>query len=208
MTRHIEACLRRVNKPQPGNSKGKPTGPGFYHMRVRGYGLPGHWYWMHLQVRRDATLRDLDRFLRDTWLDCCGHLSAFTVSGRDYLSSTTGSPGRRGMNVQLRSLLSPGMEFIHEYDFGTPTLLELKAVSLYDVGLDETGSPVRILARNDPPRILCSSCGEEATKICQYCIYEGKGWLCESCAESHECGEEALLPVVNSPRVGQCAYEG
>lgn len=34
------------------------------------------------------------------------------------------------------------------------------------------------------------------------------GRLCDTCAESYECGEEMLLPVVNSPRVGMCAYDG
>jgi len=32
--------------------------------------------------------------------------------------------------------------------------------------------------------------------------------VCEGCAGEHECGEEMLLPVVNSPRVGMCGYEG
>jgi hypothetical protein len=27
-------------------------------------------------------------------------------------------------------------------------------------------------------------------------------------SEEHECGEEALLPVVNSPRMGMCGYTG
>jgi len=26
-----------------------------------------------------ATLTDLDGFLRDIWLECCGHLSAFDI---------------------------------------------------------------------------------------------------------------------------------
>ncbi|EMY76701.1 hypothetical protein LEP1GSC060_3255 [Leptospira weilii serovar Ranarum str. ICFT] len=36
--------------------------------------------------------------------------------------------------------------------------------------------------------------------------------MCESCIENHKCveeeGEDVLLPVVNSPRVGECAYAG
>ncbi len=35
-------------------------------------------YWLALVVSRQGTLRDLDRFLRDIWLEeVCGHLSAF-----------------------------------------------------------------------------------------------------------------------------------
>jgi hypothetical protein len=32
-------------------------------------------------------------------------------------------------------------------------------------------------------------------------------FFCDSCAEKHE-HEEMLLPVVNSPRMGVCAYDG
>ena len=47
-----------------------------------------------------------------------------------------------------------------------------------------------------------------ATNICCHCIYDGDGWLCDACLDKHECGEEMFLPVVNSPRVGVCAFEG
>jgi hypothetical protein len=39
-------------------------------------------------------------------------------------------------------------------------------------------------------------------------LYPDEGWLCDECAVGHECGEEMLLPVVNSPRVGVCGYVG
>ena len=37
---------------------------------------------------------------------------------------------------------------------------------------------------------------------------EGEGWVCDECAPKHKCGEDMLLPVVNSPRVGMCGYTG
>ena len=63
------------------------------------------------------------------------------------------------------------------------------------------------LARNLPPKILCA-CGELATQVCGQCNYDATSWLCKKCAAKHECGEEMFLPVVNSPRVGVCAYTG
>src|SRR5471032_2915093 len=63
--------------------------------------------------------------------------------------------------------------------------------------------PVELLARNDAPQIVCDECGSLATaQICSECDSRGEGWLCEACAAKHECGEEMLLPVVNSPRAG------
>jgi len=32
-----------------------------------------------MQVKDNAALSDLDSFLRDIWLECCGHLSAFEI---------------------------------------------------------------------------------------------------------------------------------
>jgi hypothetical protein len=39
---------------------------------------------MHLEVTASTALATLDRFLRVTWLECCGHLSAFEIVGVRY----------------------------------------------------------------------------------------------------------------------------
>ncbi len=166
-------------------------------------------YWMHLEVPAKTTLDDLDGFLRDTWLECCGHLSAFKIAGRTYMSA--GGAGLDGlsdrtMRYALDRVLSPGTSFLHEYDFGSTTELALKVAS-ERVGVAlEKGSAV--MAVNLPPDIRCQSCGAVATQVCTQCIYAGDGWLCDECAEDHRCGENMLLPVVNSPRVGMCGYTG
>ena len=30
-------------------------------------------YWLYIAIDTNATLKDLDQFLRDVWLECCGH---------------------------------------------------------------------------------------------------------------------------------------
>jgi hypothetical protein len=67
---------------------------------------------------------------------------------------------------------------------------------------------IQILARNAPPLITCEICGEIAPLVCAQCIWSDEGWLCDKCAGEHKCGEEMLLPLVNSPRVGMCGYTG
>jgi hypothetical protein len=98
------------------------------------------------------------------------------------------------------------MQLIHEYDFGSTTELTIKVVSEFESTM-KTGK-VEILARNDPPQIKCSYCDNRATAICTECIYEDAGWLCDDCAEDHDCGQDMMLPVVNSPRTGVCGYTG
>jgi len=167
-------------------------------------------YWLHIEIPANAKLRDLDQFLRDIWLECCGHLSAFEINGVQYHLETEGFylEPVKGMHFKLSKVLNPGMKFHYTYDFGSSTELKLKVIS------ERKGKAikekVRILARNDPPEINCS-CGEDAKWVCTVCIEENLGedcYFCDECAEKHECGEEMLLPVVNSPRMGVCGYEG
>lgn len=109
------------------------------------------------------------------------------------------------MNVKLGQIFRPGLNMDYEYDFGSTTYLKLKVVD------ERTGrmpnEEIKLMARNDPPEILCYECDKPATEVCVMCLYEGKGWLCETHAETHKCGEY-FLPVVNSPRVGVCGYTG
>jgi len=199
MARHLGPCREKhAGKDVSGPRKL------FYHIAVRGRYLPE--YWMHLDVSASATLDDLDGFLRDTWLECCGHLSAFSIAGVQYFPSDYDSPDAESMNVRLDDVLEPGLSFLHEYDFGTTTELSLKAIS--QPALPPTRAAVRVLARNDAPLISCQKCGKPATQVCRQCLYAGEGWLCDECVEEHECDEEMLLPVVNSPRVGMCGYTG
>lgn len=110
------------------------------------------------------------------------------------------------MNYTLGKILSKGTEFTYEYDFGSTTFLNLKVVSEREV--EDADSLIGLLARNDPPLVKCALCGEITTNICPQCGYTRKGWLCDECAPEHECGEDILLPVVNSPRLGVCGYTG
>ena len=36
-------------------------------------------YWLHLDVPADAPLAIVDQFLREIWVECCGHLSQFSI---------------------------------------------------------------------------------------------------------------------------------
>src|SRR3981081_245842 len=55
-----------------------------FHLAIEGRDAKA--YWMHVAVPLTAPMSKLDDFLRHTWLECCGHLSAFEVGGRRYAS--------------------------------------------------------------------------------------------------------------------------
>ncbi|MBN1286456.1 MAG: hypothetical protein JXB47_13740 [Anaerolineae bacterium] len=204
--RHLKTCKARkaAYEAEPGKGKARPKK--FFHLKVEGEYASN--YWMHLDIAADATLQALDQFLRDTWLECCGHLSAFRIEGTDYFGDpyTVRELGGRSMNTRLDKVLKPGVSFRHEYDFGSTTELKLDVVDERE-GV-AGGKRITVMARNDPPPIVCQACGERlATQVCNMCSWEGV-WLCDECAPEHECGEDVMLPVVNSPRVGVCGYAG
>ncbi|MFQ6106835.1 MAG: hypothetical protein ACE5QF_04525 [Thermoplasmata archaeon] len=193
MSRHLRSCAQRLSRKGSGRA---------LHISVDCPELPE--YWMHLEVDARSKLSLLDGFLRLVWLECCGHLSAFRIGSQVYALMPMREYGDRSLNIPLGRVLRTGVQFSYEYDFGTTTELRLKVI-------EETRSApaeeIRLLARNLPPRRECE-CGSPATLVCAQCIWEDEGWLCDGCAERHECGEEMFLPVVNSPRTGMCGYEG
>ncbi|MCS7039596.1 MAG: plasmid pRiA4b ORF-3 family protein [Caldilineales bacterium] len=188
-----------------------------YHLSIEGKDRPE--YWLHIEIPADHTLSQLDGFLRAIWLECCGHLSAFTIHGVSYDSNADEEedfalpfPGlgfepfgsRASMDVPLSQVLSPGDRFRHEYDFGTTTELALKVVSERKGQAPAGGKGVRILARNYAPVIPCSACGERAGWL----YYEDYAPYCDSHAEDHPEWPDSFLPLVNSPRTGDCGYDG
>jgi hypothetical protein len=152
-------------------------------------------YWIYLEMRADASLRHLDSFLRKLWLECCGHMSAFRVDRRELAMGKTAGIAFHSADTR----------FQYEYDFGSTTTLTGSVLGSRYGSIGRT--PVRLLARNDPPALSCAHCASPATLICPYCSEDGL--LCGAHADVHEhAGEEVYLPVVNSPRTGVCGYTG
>jgi hypothetical protein len=146
-------------------------------------------YWLFFTVALDAPMSAVDRFLRAIWCECCGHMSAFRVGDREF-----------GKARKL-SALSVGDTLLYEYDFGSTTEIIVTVVN--EVSRANQREKVQLLARNVPPEEKCAQCGAPATVI--------NAWksetLCDNCAKGVE-DEEALLKIVNSPRSGECAYNG
>lgn len=85
LTQHLKFCKQRAAMLKTINTEDTEKMK-LLHLVVEGRDLP--MYWMHLEMPAEATLADLDDFLRDTWLECCGHLSAFQIGKTSYSSQT------------------------------------------------------------------------------------------------------------------------
>jgi hypothetical protein len=110
------------------------------------------------------------------------------------------------MRVPAGKRLASGVKLEYEYDFGSTTELLIRVLGERACLGPKPG--IRLLARNEPPDIRCMACGKPATQICTECECQGDGALCKACVADHDCGEEMLLPIINSPRTGVCGYCG
>jgi hypothetical protein len=171
-------------------------------------------YWLDIEAGTAAALSKLDAFLRRTWLECCGHLSMFSIPPLRYSSTPSDVPrlfGRanteRSMASKIEAVFSyTGQKGTYDYDFGSTTRLTVERTG---ARVGRIGKhPVRLLVRNDPLPWRCGKCTAPATLVC--CAHErdDSPFVCDAHEADHECGEESFLPVVNSPRMGVCGYAG
>jgi hypothetical protein len=187
MMAHVEACVAahdKIGQPQP-----------LLVLRFSTVGEPR--YWLVIEVKADAQLRHVDALLRQLWLECCGHMSAFRL-GRRKLAMTTAT---------ATAFAHAAGKVEYEYDFGSTTALTGELVGKRQGSIGRAS--LRLLARNEALAWPCGDCNAAATVVCPICIDSDDGLFCDAHADVHEhAGEEVYLPVVNSPRMGVCAYTG
>lgn len=147
-------------------------------------------YWLYVDIPVDKTLNTLDMFLREIWLECCGHLSEFQGVGK---------------NTRVGNLRA-GAKLLHLYDFGSTT--ETLITVIGTTWRPPQREAVRLLARNMPPQFSCCKCGAPAWYMDMEHLWDDETpFYCEACAEKYM-AEGILLPVTNSPRMGVCCYTG
>ena len=200
LSKHLQTCVKRQEAVDAANQGKSGKVQRLYHLQVRDAWQPG--FWLHLEMNGTATLKDLDNYLRAIWLECCGHLSQFSVGG--WSGSEIGK-GRKASQV-----FDKGVELTHIYDFGTSSETLIAVVGV-DEGKPLSKYPIFLMARNNQPEAKCMECDQPANWVCMECLYETEesGALCDKHAKTHphdDYGEP--MPLVNSPRVGMCGYEG
>ncbi|MDR0835212.1 MAG: hypothetical protein LBN11_01350, partial [Tannerella sp.] len=191
-------------------------------------------YFLSLWVNSEAKMKDVDQFLRDIWLECCGHLSAFRNpqarrSGggmwglfeaeelleqgkmKEYEKLMEKTSGEIPMSQKVKNVFHTDLKLEYEYDFGSTTALLLTVVAAFPIKADKK---IVLLSRNEPAEWLCDLCKTApATQICAVHIWDEDSMFCDKCAKKHakvceDFADYAAMPVVNSPRMGVCAYEG
>lgn len=153
-------------------------------------------YWIYIDIPKTKSLACLDSFLRDIWVECCGHLSQFYRGRRDPVSSRH-KIGEFEQDGQL----------MYHYDMGSTTRLLITFIC--DIKRPAGYKDIRLIARNILPAQTCTVCGQaEAGYYCPECEWEENDtFLCPKCAKKHK-HKNRCEPMINSPRAGVCGYSG
>ena len=190
-------------------------------------------YFLSLWVDGNAHMKDLDDFLKKIWLECCGHMSSFTDPKKkirrdfgfdffeaeellqqgkitEYEALMEERNGEIPMRRKVKKAFYKGLKLTYDYDFGSTTSLEINIVEVYKM---KAPSGIVLLSRNEALDLKCDCCGKEkATRICSRGYYDGheEELFCDQCAKEHSntCEHEVSMKVINSPRMGVCAYNG
>lgn len=160
-------------------------------------------FWLYAAVKTDATLRHIDNFIRNTWVECCGHASFFEIGNLQYTSNTRVLPGK-SMNAKVADLIKEGVPAAYEYDMGSPTDLQVEVAGR--VRFAPRREKVLYLAQNYMPQYRCVRCGRRAELVSRPGMEPiAESVICARCSrEEAEIGR--YLPLLNSPRTGVCGY--
>jgi len=140
ITRHIKSCKAIQEKYSKGIYK-------YYTLKIKDAYSSS--FFLYVSAVSHLTLEELDQFLRDIWVECCGHLSCFNYNGKTYNIDDQSSFGVDGRNIQLKQLLKIGETLSYEYDYGSTTELEIEVID--QLSGDFRESLIEIFARNELP---------------------------------------------------------
>lgn len=154
-------------------------------------------YWMYIIMHGNLKLSDLDKFLKKTWLECCGHLSKFSINNIDYENYENNN-----MNCKIKDILDEDLTFGYEYDFGSTTELFISVVKIFN----SKNNKIKIISRNSKPKYKCATCKKfNSEMIC----FECQKIFCKNCSlnKKHKCDpENSVFDLINSPRMADCFY--
>ena len=189
LQRHVGTCIKKNIVDENATST-------LYQFKIYDKYMPD--FFLHVLVSKKAKLFHLDRFLREIWLECCGHMSGFRANREEI---DMGEP---------IEVLSEYKKVDYTYDYGSSTNLVVEFKKEYK---GKQNYYIKLLARNSEFKEKCHRCNKKLAKfICTECFHGGEEILfCKSCAKKHtkehHDGEEYMISnFVNSPRTGVCAY--
>ncbi len=195
------------------NEKSRAEKPGTsYVLKVelnQKYGAAG--YFLYLWVGNQASMEDIDFFLREIWLECCGHMSSFIDTStkkqrgkgfggyfddfdlaneylergnmKKYEKLMEETTGEIPKSRKVEKVFYKGQKLEYSYDFGSTTDLLITVVEELKINADQD---IILLSRNEPLELLCDMCKKEsAVQVCTIHGWEEDSLFCPKCAKKH-----------------------
>jgi len=91
-------------------------------------------YWLVIKVKSVLSIKKIDRFIRDIWVECCGHMSAFSYNR-----------SKIGMSQKICNVFDGPYIIDYIYDYGSSTELSLSLLGEMD---DSNDKDNQVLKRN------------------------------------------------------------
>jgi hypothetical protein len=176
------------------------------------FNLMGKKHQLWVKVNDSVTLRDIDLFLKNHWVECCGHMTLMKIMDVEFTYNTERKyNGQNNGEFTMKTPLScinalDTYRLVYWYDMGSTTEIYIETVEKLqpnESNMSATtksysqSTSIEIIHENSPYEYKCDSCGDPAVFIEEY---EPK---CKSCIKDME----LALSICNSPRMGICGYE-
>ena len=201
--RHLKSCIAKADTPPRRTPR-----PMLLVSATADYGYTKNAYALYTLMPKNATLRDIDELLRETWLECCMHLSGFDSGGTWFVSDgfDTDPLDYEDPSFDHRAAwaIPPDSEAEYQYDMGSTTCLTVRVqpapeqaqawLAQHDI---DPGNPI---LQNLIPE-LCDNCEQDATHfrpaetLCTGCLPDDRRPFVQLLARMpppcRECDEEA-----------------
>jgi len=140
-------------------------------------------HWLYILVNADTTIKQLDKFLKEYWLECCGHKSVM----KNFMGQ-----------LKLTSIVKPeNMEY--EYDMGSTSFVDINYVAT----IKYKTKGITVVMHNVDNNVVCSTCHKNKC----YCMDCNRA-TCVDCEQKcGKCENDEFYEYVNSPRLGLCGVD-
>lgn len=102
LANHLKKCAKRQEAINTADRTVTDRKQKLYHLQIQDAWSSA--FWLHIEVNGTASLQDLDEYLRAIWLECCGHLSQFSV-GKGWRDEVP-------MSRKIEHVFQPGVEIV------------------------------------------------------------------------------------------------
>lgn len=195
---HVSECVKNTVTEESG-----------YLMEFMAYNdITNTFHYMHALFGSKCKLSHIDKFLRDMWCECCGHMSIVHVFDAET------DIRKDGKFRDLISKYDETNQFTYEYDMGDTTTIFFRILKKLN---DNNSTKYKLLYRNEQQNVKCDNYTKCKT-FASHIFYRDRHILyCKDCLDdivtklkkqNEDFDESNIMKqaITNSPRSGVLCY--